>query len=438
MNKTKILVFIHGLGNGGAERSVVELLRYYNREIYSVKVLRNANNTTSDYMHWVRENDLFEPSQGINYGASFRNMLKTIILNKKNQKISKILIYFYFLFFLKNNINKLILKRLPKAERTINRKLFYDFFLENVQNIFRLEFSIEQYKPDILAGSLMESSNALIFFAKIDNPVIFKTLKWIVIEQNNTLTRLHDYYKGNVFLFWKLYSEIVFNSSDYIIAVSNGIKNGLVKNFNVNINKIRVINNQVNTKDVDESIPKEIIPSPSYIVSAGRYHSQKQFHILIEAFSKIQKLVDEHLVILGKGGEEDYLKNRIRDLGLTQKVHLVSFNSTPWGVFKKSSLFVLSSKYEGLPLVLLEAMRCKIPVISFDCDYGPAEIISDGINGLLVPQGDIDLLAEKMLLLIRNKELAQTLAKNGFERAQDFDSKKIAREYEIFFDSQLN
>lgn len=433
MDKTKILIFIHGLGNGGAERSVVELIRYYNRGKYIIKVLTHEANKESDYAYCVKKDDYFEPAIKLKFLISARLRIKNEILGIKFKKLKYLFLKLYYSVFLYPKIKKSILNKTHKSNVISSQIYLQNLFITNAPKIARLQLAIEEFKPDILAGSMMESSNALIYLAKIDKAWPENSIKWVVIEQNNTLARLRDYYHGEIFYFWKHYSAIVFDSADFIIAVSAGIKNGLHKYFNTELSKIFIIHNQVNTYDVDKAVSQSGNVNAPYIISAGRYHTQKQFNVLIDAFSQIHQDIDHQLIILGKGEEELHLKNKISKLGLKHKVHLMPFNSTPWGLFKNADVFVLSSKYEGFPLVLLEAMRCKIPVVSFDCSYGPDEIIADGINGLLVPRNNIKLLAEKILLVLRDKDLAQKIANNAFNRASDFDSKSIALKYDDLF-----
>jgi len=96
-------------------------------------------------------------------------------------------------------------------------------------------------------------------------------------------------------------------------------------------------------------------------------------------------------------------------------------------------LFVLSSLWEGFANVVVEAMACGIPVVATNCPYGPGEIIDNGLNGILVPAKDPKALAQAIILILKNPELANSLGRCGFRRALDFDVKKIIKEYEELF-----
>jgi glycosyltransferase involved in cell wall biosynthesis len=144
------------------------------------------------------------------------------------------------------------------------------------------------------------------------------------------------------------------------------------------------------------------------------------------------------LIILGRGDKKEELKNLARNLNIDEYVTFLGFQSNPYGLVARSNLFVLSSLWEGFPNALIEAMACRIPVISTDCSSGPKEIITSGVNGLLVPVGDVDILADAILKVLTDKELSNKIAKNGRKRVMDFEAKKVVREYEKLFISTMH
>lgn len=158
-----------------------------------------------------------------------------------------------------------------------------------------------------------------------------------------------------------------------------------------------------------------------YVVAAGRLVPQKGFDRLVEAFGK---LADKHrlwkLRLLGDGPERERLEALIRRTNLEGRVELTGWISLPQAIFRRSDLYVLSSRYEGFPMVLLEAMACGLPVISFDCPSGPAEIVRHGIDGLLVPAGDVAGLAEAMDRLMSDEKERRRLAGRAREVLERF------------------
>ena len=146
--------------------------------------------------------------------------------------------------------------------------------------------------------------------------------------------------------------------------------------------------------------PQVIDKVPNRIIAVGRLHPQKRFDRLIDAFSLIaDKYPQWHLIIYGKGIFEEKLKVQISQLGLEGRVKLQQPVSNIVDEYCNSQFLILSSDYEGFPLVLLEAMACGLPIVSVNCPYGPAEIIKNGENGLL-SEINIDNLAEKIEWMI--------------------------------------
>ena len=125
------------------------------------------------------------------------------------------------------------------------------------------------------------------------------------------------------------------------------------------------------------------------VVAMGRLSPEKGFDLLIDAFARLAaQHADWRLEIAGEGPERDALQRQIDAAGLQPQVQLVGWVSDPERFLSRSALFVMSSRYEGFPVALLEAMACGVPVISFDCDSGPREIIRPDVDGVLVPAGD--------------------------------------------------
>jgi len=138
----------------------------------------------------------------------------------------------------------------------------------------------------------------------------------------------------------------------------------------------------------------------TFILTVGRLVPQKNTALLIDAFARIEKSVDEHLVIIGAGPFESQLRSQIAGYGLDAKIHLLGEISNPQPWFKRASAFVLSSDSEGYPNVLLEALVHNLPVISTNCDFGPRQILDNGRYGKLVKVGDVDGIAQAIRLTL--------------------------------------
>lgn len=144
---------------------------------------------------------------------------------------------------------------------------------------------------------------------------------------------------------------------------------------------------------------------PHLVVMMARLDQQKQVDHAIEAFAHIVRAVpDARLEIYGRGVLEGALRSQIRRLGLTKQVSLAGFTNDPAGVYQRAGLSLLTSKYEGFGLVLVESLQYGCPVVSYDLAYGPADIVRNGENGLLVPPGDVQKLARAVIGLLKDPE----------------------------------
>jgi glycosyltransferase involved in cell wall biosynthesis len=142
---------------------------------------------------------------------------------------------------------------------------------------------------------------------------------------------------------------------------------------------------------------------PPVILGVGRLSPQKGFATLIRAFSQVRQTRLARLLILGEGRERPMLEALVRELGLEQDVKLPGFTTNPYPYMSQASLFVLSSRWEGLPGVLIEALYCGTPVISTDCPSGPREILKGGLYGQLVPVDDVGALAPAIEMALAGK-----------------------------------
>lgn len=141
------------------------------------------------------------------------------------------------------------------------------------------------------------------------------------------------------------------------------------------------------------------------IIAAGRLHPQKGYDRLIEAYAMISNQCPEwHVDIFGIGDEKQYLIDLIKYKKMQNKIFIHPATPKIYEEYSRSDFFVLSSRFEGLPLVLIEAMSSGLPCLSFRCKYGPEDIIEDGKNGILVEDGNIQQLAEKILWMCNHEK----------------------------------
>lgn len=175
------------------------------------------------------------------------------------------------------------------------------------------------------------------------------------------------------------------------------------------------------------------------VIAVGRYVYQKGFDLLLQAWAKIEKLFpDWELAIYGMGDRSSY-ENLAQQLGINMnRCHLNGSTQNIRKEYLESSLFVFSSRFEGFGMVLIEAMACGLPVVSFDCPCGPKDIVSHDEDGLLVPSGDIDKLANAMSQLMDSYELRHQMAKNAICNVRSFQIDEIADRWQLLFEDVLN
>lgn len=174
------------------------------------------------------------------------------------------------------------------------------------------------------------------------------------------------------------------------------------------------------------------------VITIGRYAYQKGYDLLLQAWAEVEKQCpDWTLDIFGQGDQAEY-RELMADLGIdTNRCHLNGPVEDVINVYLDSSIFVLSSRFEGFGLVLVEAMACGLSVVSFDCPAGPDEIITDGTDGLLVSSGNIYDLAEKLMTLMADGNLRCQLARQARQSAQRYSMASIANQWKMLFDQLM-
>ena len=295
--------------------------------------------------------------------------------------------------------------------------------------IWRLARIYEKGKPDVVLG-ISSYLNLLTVLARKLSRVKPKLL----LSEHMNISISFRYEPLSRVKAWAI--PRLYPQSDAVIAVSRGVAGDLVANFGVPHEKTKVIYNPV---DIDHilTLARENVDHPWFahkespiVIAVGRLTAQKGYPHLLRAFAQVTERFPCRLVILGEGEERHALEALAQQLGVGKGVAFLGFQQNPFRYLARSDVFALSSLWEGLALVVIEAMACGVPVIGTRCPSGPDEIITDGVNGLLVPVADEAAMAEAILQLLNDKDFAIKLAQAGRKRAEDFVARKRVAEYE--------
>ena len=248
---------------------------------------------------------------------------------------------------------------------------------------------IDEERPDCILPSLPRSKSATLLalcFTRL-NPV--------------TIPIVHSVPMNRRRRFRSLYS-ILFPIADRIVAVSDGVADSVALKLGIPRERIFRIYNPVITPEIAElarAVPDHPWMSgdgPPIILAAGRLGRVKDFPTLLRAFRQVSRNREVRLIILGEGSWRKRLENMTRKMDMETIVSLPGWVPNPYAFMSRASLIVLSSKNEGLPTVLIEALACGCPCVSTNCPAGPSEILDNGRFGPLVPVGNNSALAAAM------------------------------------------
>ena len=224
----------------------------------------------------------------------------------------------------------------------------------------------------------------------------------------------------------RLLALLLYRLPARVVAVSEGVRQELASTCRLPLERTSFVPNPVVMRNAQDAARETAPPLPErYVLGAGRLAPEKGFERLLRAFHRLDRPA-LHLVIVGEGPERADLLRLARELGLEGRLHLPGFVADVETWYRHAACFVLSSYHEGWGNVLMEALANECPVVSFDCDYGPSEILEGGKYGLLAPEGDVGALAEAMARVLDDDALRRDLAAKGLERARAFSVEKIA------------
>jgi glycosyltransferase involved in cell wall biosynthesis len=224
----------------------------------------------------------------------------------------------------------------------------------------------------------------------------------LVMRLGTNLTAAFAHKSSLRFFLRRLPIRLLYPHIDRIIAVSEGVRQDTLAVSGVDQERVVVVRNPVITPRLIEAaaapVPHPWLDDPDYpvILAVGRLTLQKDFTTLLHAFADLRKHRPCRLIILGDGRQREILLELSLELGIKEVLALPGFTPNPYAYMKRADLFVLSSRWEGSPNVLTEAMALGTPVVSTDCPSGPSELLDRGRIAPLVPVGDWQALSKAM------------------------------------------
>jgi len=285
----------------------------------------------------------------------------------------------------------------------------------NIRRVWSLRRILKKLRPDVLIG-METSANIIAVLASWRVPCC------VVVAEHNYPAMFP------VSSLWERLRRWTYPRASVVLALTEESRQWLIRNCPGS--NVAVIPNAVQFPLLDGNScidPDQILPENHRIILAvGRLSPEKGFDMLVKAFGQI---ASSHsgwdLVILGEGNERKNLLSEISDMGLSDRIFLPGSagNISQW--YERAELFVMSSRFEGFPCTLIEAMAHRLAVVSFDCDTGPRDIIRHEVDGVLVTSGDVSALASILSQLIKDEALLKRYATKAVEVRDRFSMDRI-------------
>ena len=313
--------------------------------------------------------------------------------------------------------------------------------LQTLFSPIKLSRIINQTKPDTIV-SIAPWTNFVLLFSSY----FFRGVKpFLIVEEHqhlSTSSRLDPDSHSSLMRFLNKYFMWMYNKADVVKCVSMASSQDFSEQWNVRPEKIVVLSPPINlnklielsNESLDLQIANFIAGADKIVLALGRLEHQKDFFLLIRSFKLVLKTnPNAKLVIIGDGKLKQELRKVVENYKLNQQILIAGFISNPYPVFKYATAFCLTSVWEGMPVVIIEAMALGCPVVAVDCPSGPKEMIQNDFNGKLVSR-DSEEIAGAINYFLNNAEERQRSANEAFQSAKEWDISK----YIVKFETLLN
>lgn len=251
-----------------------------------------------------------------------------------------------------------------------------------------------------------------------------------------------DFYLTEVAAWHRWASQLLYPLAQGMVFCSKAGRDSFKKAVTRHPRALHVVHNPV---DLDAVRAGAQLPLPDtaklgvskpFLLGVGRLERQKGFDFLIEAFAQVVTAgLDYHLVILGEGPDRSQLEKLMHSLHISNRVFLLGFTPNPFPYFKAAEMFVLSSRFEGMPTVIIEAMALGVPTVCFDGKSGTSELFQGGKSpGILVPAENVQKLANAVVTMARQPDIRERSIKDGLSVSERYSMKNAIKEWETIFD----
>ena len=287
----------------------------------------------------------------------------------------------------------------------------------------RLEKVLNEIKPDVVIAMGQYEKGVIPSLKLVSKPVLIREVHF----EKNYRRKDNTSLKGNLLAWmgemydyhWKI------KGYDHIVILTEEDKERNWKGWK----NVLVMPNPITSVCEEKSTCEN-----KTAIAVGRLAEQKDFASLIRIWGRVaEKHPDWRLEIWGKGELEAALRQQIEESGLEGKVCLMGYTAEPLKKMSQASMYLLTSQYEGLPLVLIEAMSVGLPLVSYICPTGPRDIIEDGQNGYLVAVGDEKTFAERVCQLIEDEPLRKQMGQAGLKESEKYRIEDIAQRWMQLF-----
>ena len=289
-------------------------------------------------------------------------------------------------------------------------------YQRNREHVLRLRAVLAERRPDVVLAFVHRAGTLAVLAARpLGIPVV--------------ISERTDPRSARLSPFWRVLRSYAYRAAAGVVANSREVA-GWLRNW-LPPERVFAIPNMVDVyaRHSDEE-PEFGLPGTPFVLALGRLVPLKGHADLIDAFRRVGAPRGWSLVVLGDGESRSDLEARVREEGIEERVWLPGRTRNPWPYLRHADLFVLTSRYEGFPNALLEAMAGTTCCVSYDCRSGPREMLTDGTNGFLVEVGDVDALSERMGTLMDSPSLRTAIASRARERALDFSPGRIVPRWE--------